>query len=301
MKYAIPYTKDFRHLSEVDEIIISNYTGTDQIIDFISSIVKDKQKQRIIINIADIKTTEDEVIIYLNKLQAEGFNIAVQIYQNNELIKKLKEHNIPFMFLNFAGSFSSAYSQAKIGASDVYIVEDLGFRMKDIADLKTQFDIQIRVFPNIAQTNSTQLRQIPAIQKFWIRPEDTELYEPYVDVFEIFGEAQLSVVYEIYKDRQWVGDLDDIILDFFPNSEIVPNGSMAPHIGEQRLNCGQACLRGKCNLCEESAKLAKTLEDADVLVIKDKYKPQLTKEEKEEILRNFEDKLNEIRSNEKTV
>ena len=58
-------------------------------------------------------------------------------------------------------------------------------------------NIQIRVFPNVAQSRS----EIPAIKQFFIRPEDLNAYEPYVDIYEFYrvnSSINTDVLYEIY-------------------------------------------------------------------------------------------------------
>ena len=78
-----------------------------------------------------------------------------------------------------------------------------------------------------------------------------------------------------------MGDLNDIILDF--DGESISNDSMPPYIGKQRLNCGHACLSGHCRICIGCAEMASVLDEAGIMVRKDKYKKPLTEEEIEEL------------------
>lgn len=299
MKYAVTWTPTFRYLSEIDEILYPDWSGKDTLLSSFDGKIN-KEKQRIILPLtwtwedSDI----DEAVVYINKAQKEGYNIAVQIPEDRELAHKLREAHIPYMFNKFAGSLDRAYTQAMMGASDVYVVENLGFRIPDLQYIRESFGVQIRLIPNIAQIAGFT-KEIDPMLKFWVRPEDTEIYEPYVDVFEIYGTNRLSVVYEIYRDRRWFGDLNDIILDF--DTDSVPNGSMPPHLGPQRIKCGQACLKGRCNLCPQLAQTARKMEEVGIEVRKDKYKPEKTKEEKEKLMKEFEDRINELRANEESV
>lgn len=286
LKYSINYEKDFRHFDEVDEIILNNYQGSDYIITFIPTLDKDKSK-RIILNMSSYRNDISEPIVYINKLRAEGYNIAVKIYMYQEdYIDLLKKAGIPFFFSDFCVNIESAYNQALMGVSDIYVVEELGFRMKDIQYIRKHFPVKIRVIPNIVQAQSGNMG---VIESFWIRPEDTELYEPYVDVFEILnwtreeGErTRLSVLFEIYKQRQWLGNLNDIILDF-DDIPPVSNRGINPHFGEMRLNCGKRCLIGKCNLCSRTIDLANAFKDAGIELIKPRMKDDLTEEDIEKV------------------
>lgn len=303
MKYAITYTREFRYLAEVDEIIFREWSGDDTLLQSFEEKKINKEKQRIILtDIIDVNEwyTNDinAMIIYINKAKAEGYNIAVQIPEDRNIATLFREAKIDFMFSKYAESLDRAYTQAMMGASDVYVVENLGFRMKDIQYIRQNFGVKIRLIPNIAQIAGFT-KEINPMLKFWIRPEDTELYEDLVDVFELYGTSRLSVVYQIYKERQWLGDINDIILDF--DTDSVPNGSMPPHLGPQRLNCGQVCLAGRCNLCTNLSSFAQTLQNVGIEVRKDKYKPELTEEEKEKLMKDFEDKLNELRTNEESM
>ena len=282
MIYAINYARNFRYMNEVDEIILNYYSGTDTVIDFIPKLVKDNKQQRIILNILNVKENKiSAVIIYLTKLIHDGYNIAAIILDKPEIIKQFKEANIPFFFAKHASNLETVYAMAQQGVSDIYIVEELGFRVKDLQYIRTHFNVKLRVFPNIAQSAKNQV--INGMERFWIRPEDTELYEPYIDVFELLsGEdtSRLSVVYEIYRQRQWLGKLNDLILDF--QEPIVENTGMNPHFGEMRLNCGKKCYQNKCNICQQISVLSDAFVTAGLEIIKKRYNPteELTDEEK---------------------
>lgn len=290
MKYAVQYNRNFRHLKQVDEVILLYRGIGDNLVPFVEE--NFEQKQRIIVRIEE---KEDELLDLLEKiipsiqmLRHDNWNIAVATFAFKELADILKENEIPYFFVNHAKTIEDIYIFAEMGATDVYVVESLGFNMKDIKEVKDIYNLQIRVFPNIAQCGKGGNKIVPPLTKFWIRPEDTELYEEYVDVFEILGgidNSRLSVIYEIYQQRQWLGDLGTLILDL--NME-VPNTCVAPHFGQMRINCKKKCLTGKCNICERIESLAKAFNDAEIEIIKPRFKPERTEEEKERLLKVLE-------------
>lgn len=80
--------------------------------------------------------------------------------------------------------------------TDVFITEQLGFEVDKVAEIVHSKDVQVRAFPNVAQV---QYENLDDIYKFWIRPEDVELYEDYIDVLEFFGEPEKQkIYYDIY-------------------------------------------------------------------------------------------------------
>ena len=143
------------------------------------------------------------------------------------------------MFFPYAYTKETFYEQKKLGASDIYVVEDLGFSLSNIIN-----DVTIRVFPDIAQTGSNLKGTIPPIKKFWIRPENLE--DTPADICEFFHSgSSLNVIYEVYKQGQWLGDLNDIIADL---NESIPNTGITPIFGDIRFKCNHKCMFGTCNV-----------------------------------------------------
>ena len=156
----------------------------------------------------------NKIVPSIRLLISQGWNMVMLTDFKGELKEDIPD--IPFFFKVFPHSLEEVTACAVSGATDVYIVEELGFRLADLKKIKDIYKINYRVFPNIAQCSKLAKGFIPSMSKFWIRPEDTSIYENYIDVFEILGgedNSRLSVVYEIYKQEQWLGDLNTIILD----------------------------------------------------------------------------------------
>lgn len=300
MKYCVTYNSRFRHLQEVDEIILpysavdgSNHEG---LISFIEHTFNKSQK--IIIQPQDSYKL-DKAVPAIKLLIHNGWNMAVKV---NFGEKEDLDEDLPVLFNEYPRNMEEAQAQAVAGASDIYITESLGFRLKDLQRLKELFNVQLRVIPNIAQCCPTARNYMNPMQKFFVRPEDTEIYEEYIDVFELMGgqdNTRLSVVYEIYKEQQWLGNLNDVILDF-GDTIVVPNTGMNPHFASMRLNCGKACLYTSCRLCQQMGQLAQSFNEVGIEVIKPRKKPERTEEEKKAILDRLGD-INGSRINEETM
>lgn len=296
MRYAIFYNKSFRYFSEVDEIIFE-YSGVGDIVKFVTE--KFKENQRAIINVTKIENIEN-IIPYLNKLSKEHSNFIIQInmFTQKKYIELLKDNNINYMFANFATNLDTFFSMVNLEAKDIYIVEELAFNLKNLQDVRKKYNINFRLIPDVAQSAKGTSYTIPSITKFFIRPEDIEEYEKYIDVIEIYRQDdRQSVIYEIYKKQQWLGQLEDIILDLDVE---LNNTNIAPHFGRERINCGKRCMFEKCNLCLEIQNLANRFQLTDISIIKKKKKSEISSTEKEEILKSIK-KQKDKENNESTI
>lgn len=150
---------------------------------------------------------------------------------------------------------ATAYDAAAFAALGVcYLVVDapLFFKM-DM--LKDKYGIPVRAAVNVAYR--AYVPRNDGVCGTWIRPEDIEKYEPYVEVVEFEGVDLVKerTLYHIYaENKNWPGDLKDLILNF--NYEGV-NRLILDSLGEMRLNCGQRCFEGKsCQACYKALQLA---------------------------------------------
>lgn len=295
MKYAVHYNKAFQFLKEVDEVVF-DWEGTDKILDFIPTILS--QEQKAIVSLRNTKADIEDLFPVIMKLKTLHNNLLIQIGLDQAGdIRFFKDNNIDFMFYDYCASIEMYYLMKELGVSDVYVTESLGFCLEDLQEGGDR-PIRLRVFPNIAQCYSHGKGVIPEITKFWIRPEDTELYENLVDVFEFYGKedgTRLSTIYKIYKKCQWLGDLKDIILDLDID---ISNTTISPHFGKMRLNCHKKCLYGKCNICLNIADLAEKFKAVDIEVVKKKRKEEYSEEEKEKVINDLKERGKELKNNE---
>lgn len=303
MKYSAKFNRNFRHIKDIDEVILPyNAEGGDLAI-FIPETFN--KSQRIIVS---LPTNEDVILAgipSIQKLRNDGWNITIRLsrwaYEHTNI-----PTDIPFFFEEYPCNFEEVYADAESGVSDIYITESLGFCMKAVKAIKERYEVQIRAIPNIAQCSPTARTLISPMKKFWIRPEDTELYEGYIDIFELAGgvdDSRLSVVYEIYKQQQWMGNLNDLIMDFGNENttDLIPNTGMNPHFAEMRLDCGKKCLTDSCNLCNEIGQLAREFNTVGIEVIKKRKVEQKTEEEKKAILERIRRTDNGSGTTEETV
>lgn len=281
MKYAISYNPKIKDYSKADEIVIAYQ---EHIVDIVNKYITPEQK--VIINITGCGEDALEDLLTI-KENYKNILIQFSINDSEEWIQHAVNAGIPFMFSNFARTRTEVSCMCKAGSVEIYIVESLGFSITDLQYYREKYNIKFRMFPDVAQYPKGMGKYIPALLKFFIRPEDVELYEGYIDTLEIFrSDDRVLTVLDIYKQRQWLGNINQLIVDF---KEDIENTTIAPHFGRMRLNCNKMCLEGKCHICEEIGILAGGFKQADLEIVKKRHKPieDLTKEEKENILNSI--------------
>lgn len=274
MRFCINYNKDTaikasvdnKLLEQVDEINI-NYNPNDfTLMEFLE---KYQEKQiNIFFNEETIKFAEK-----ISKIQREqpNFNIRVVLpYYNQEDYSKYEN----FFFSDRVTTWETLRTFISLGVTELYITEQLGFELDKVSQIAHKNNIKVRVFPNIAQRNT---KYTPALKTFFIRPEDIELYEPFVDVFDLFyyneQKQQQNVLFDIYsKDKKWFGKLNELIIGFDSDLD---NKYVIPRFAEKRIKCGRQCFKGgSCRMCDEIEKLSKTLEKAGITVRFDNIKEE---------------------------
>lgn len=286
MKYCMTYYGEEIPLSkEVDEINIElarvKHLERD-LLDFCEI----HKNQRINLIIDDYNTAIDkEWIPYIFDFQQEHkeYNIFIRLpYIDDKIYSALKKKYTDMKFyLNiYAKDWTTLYGLIKEGVHDVFIVEELGFDIITAAAVAHSSGVRVRVFPNVAQSS---WEAIPPQKKFWIRPEDTELYEDYIDVYEFYGELkQQTIFYDVYKnDKKWSGNLNNLIIGL---KDDINSMCLLPRFGDKRRYCQHRCFKGvDCQMCDLIVDLSKKLEENKLRIKIDK-----SEEEEENGERNSE-------------
>jgi hypothetical protein len=275
MKYAVHYRKDFRHFDTVDEVIFDVTKGNESIYLELPNIIKpDWDWQKITLNLAALENPIESVIPHILKLKEIHSNILVQLrypFVDSE-VQLMKDNNIPFMAAyTYCKSLDMVYAMKEYGVSEILVAEGLAFNLSVVRKVLEGTDIKIRIIPNVAQCAVGTKHKVPTIHKFWVRPEDTEFYEPDVDTFEIYNEDdRISVVYEIYKSRVWKGNLKELILD--AEDLDVENTALVPYFGSRRIDCKQICMYKGCEVCDACIGFANRFKDTDQEIVYPKRK-----------------------------
>lgn len=257
MKYATHYYISNPLLDKADEIMIK-YTEKDP--ELINFVQKYREDQVIVAQVADF-----DVDIYDN---LEIFSAAFKAHRAFKILvskdqewSHLKMADIPFFFIEGASTPAEMWQYADAEVCDMYIVGDLCFNITRVSDYLHKNNINIRVYPNICQG---ELPDSP--NGFFIRPNDMGIYDQYIDIVEFAGPLDKQrVLYEIYRDQDWLGDLNDLILNL---NYSVDNRSLLPCFAPCRLDCRKKCLFDECNECEIMFRTANALSEKEIILEK---------------------------------
>lgn len=187
-------------------------------------------------------------IINFNRLTQGNFIFGVSYV--DELLE-CQKNGIKFYYLNPISTFRDLQGLKALGVCYVLIDAPLFFQMDKVKNI----GIPVRATANLAVR--TLLPYTDGVPGPWIRPEDIELYEEYIDLIE-FNRVNLEqerALFRIYaQQHNWPGDLELIIQDLnYPGiNRMIPST-----LAEKRLNCAQRCQENnQCHLCWRMLDLA---------------------------------------------
>lgn len=275
MKYCINYSNKSHIIDKVDEILIRY--DKNKILELFTQFIPAHLNQRVIVqlieenNIDTIVNNLKKIISIYNENKDIKFDIQLPFY-NQKFIEELKDTNLKYFFKAAANSWDKFTGLMSQNVSDIYITDELAFELDKVAEIAHKNNIKVRIYPNVAQSRWDKLSDI---LKFFIRPEDIEMYEPYVDVCEFYGDKaqQIDTYYKIYQeDKKWFGDLQEIIIGL---DSKIDSRYIIPRFAEKRIKCGKDCLKGgKCEMCKRILDLSEQLENAHLIVQIDKEKEE---------------------------
>ena len=145
------------------------------------------------------------------------------------------------------------------GITQIMISGPLFFDLQTVYNKCQEKGVSIRLAPNLAY--DAYIPRQNGIIGSYIRPEDMELYEPYVDIcfFRFDTLAEERRLFNIYKnDKIWPGNLQFLIKNLnYP----IDNRGIDKEFAERRLTCRQNCCRtGLCHYCESYFRLINTID-----------------------------------------
>ena len=259
MKYCGHYNAKNFHNKDFDEWIFNYAEDNPHLIMKFKQLKEENCNKRIIIDISDFCGEPNWEII--SAAVREYPQSAVLITKEQiDFIPRIRIYKLDWFFANGCSSWDMLKECADYGVSDVYIINELGFDIKNVKAFCEKNNIKVRIYPNIAQ-NSTLLLTIGTYTSFFVRPEDISIYEEYVDVFEFFGAPEKEgVLYEIYTEGEWRSDLELLILNI-PTlvDNRTKNNYIADVFGTSRLDCKKKCIYGECNICKNCVDAAKAI------------------------------------------
>lgn len=169
--------------------------------------------------------------------------------------EECQNRSLNFYFDYPVTSYYELQAMKKMGVSYIVIGIPLFFDLENVK----KFNIPIRTVPNIAYLHYLHRENGACGQ--WIRPEDQDVYNEYIQTFEFSATtpSQEMTIYKIYaEDKAWPGDLNLLI----PDLNIPCNNSLIfKDIAEVRIGCQHRCQlpQSSCHLCINSLLFGETL------------------------------------------
>lgn len=293
MKYCFNYDIRSEKISTLNEI---NIKFNPKDIKVLFDYMLEHNYQRINARIVDINNIFDyNLLEKFENFKSDNpkidFAIILPKYDLN-LAQICQQKGLKFFFDIVVRDWETFNAFAEAGVSDIILVEQMMFEIKEASAAAHKRGIKIRTFPNIAQK---KYEETNSIKCFFIRPEDVDLYEGLVDVMDIYSieEINQDVVLEIYRtDKQWWGPLREIIIGL---DSSIDGRYIIPRFGERRLGCNRKCFKGQnCDICNEVEKLSQNLHKAGLII---QYEKNKNKEEELNGKRNSEQSSSDEENN----
>lgn len=245
-------TSNHKDIKEIQEI----YTNLSKAME----IVKDNEDKRIVFIVNEYNDISDLELLS-QTYSSVVFKTETALHANI-----LKEKNLPFFVgdkLWFADTFDKLIFFCNSGVTDVYITGELCFNLDKVKKIVDKYNVKIRVMPNIVQHSGFYTApHMNSMTGFWIRPNDLNLYEDYIDVIEFYGDSKKQeVLYEIYfEDKNYYGNLGFVV----EGLTSIRNENMSSKFTEFRLNCGKKCQLDICHKCDRFKIASDLLEENEL-------------------------------------
>lgn len=262
MKYSLPNRMSLKYLKQADEIKIQE-SDWEKTIDYIVDYPNAEIVLCVNSQLSDKEEAFNTLLMYKEKSNNK-FTLELGKL-DNDIILRLKELEIPFYWKYPVTTFDELDALRFIGVSQVLIDGPLFFQMRNIK----RFNIPVRVIPNVCYEN--YIPRENGLYGTWIRPQDQDLYEPYISTLEFKEDnyTKLEALFDIYsKDKTYFGDLNVLFKNFDFTTPVLA-ASVPKDMVKSRLNCGQRCSLGRCHLCREALELGLRIQIEEYLRAKE--------------------------------
>lgn len=166
-------------------------------------------------------------------------------------MNKARAEGYKHYYLGYIQSFQELADLQRGGVCGVYTDAPLFFQM----DKVKEFNIPIYAVANRAN-NYALFHRPDGVTGTWIRPEDVEQYEPYIESIEFEGNLQQQrALFRIYaEEKEWSGELGLLVRDL---NHPATNRMIPPDLAKIRMSCGHRCAAGNsCRICYRMLNLA---------------------------------------------
>lgn len=272
MKFACEFFSMFFNIQEYDELLVHLAPTHD--IDKIEDFFKQHPNQTIILWVEDMKHFNQQKwlgkLLKLIPIEKYQWKLKVRdpwLKDTQEVVEECRNTGVHFLYDILIDSWDVVQNLIQYQPSDMYITNSLGFDIVQVSKVLHDNNINVRVYPNISQSSVTQDN---GITSFFIRPEDAQLYNQYIDVFEIFtpidADNLKAFYYIMYANNlKWKGVLEEFIIGLNPEITNVQNVGLLNFFAPIRLSCKRECQRTKqCRMCNINLQMGQIMTNNNI-------------------------------------
>lgn len=251
MKKCLVWFRNSRYDMKAEEIIIE-FAETNKWQEFIDK----HSHQTVIVAIKSI-TELDYVLSQVADCRNIVFLLDHTMKELTTIVQKCIKNNIHYFYDIIVKDWETLNTLLCNNVYSIYISGDLGF------DLPTVRKVADRINPNI--DIRAILNSASTIYSFFIRPEDIDKYEEYIDTAEVYFPRDNPVIQDslfnvYFEQKKWTKNISYLLqssgeFDF-------PNKYIDDLFAAQRIKCGHKCKKGSdCNICGQIYELSHTIEE----------------------------------------
>lgn len=251
MKYCLKFNNDSRYLNKCDEVLIKYKQG-----DW-AKFIAQMGERRVNMLFTPEELTNEVINKISDKLNKQAkLNLTIALTRLDEdRARLLGAMDLKFYITAPCTTWEQLDLLLFFGVSDVNISGPLGFELTKVRQKLNRCTkkVQIRATPNKSESTAPEA---DALRSFFIRPEDIDVYEQYIDVLDFAGDIQLQdTFFLLYSESKvFIGSMGQCIYDLNLSFD---NKGIAEGFGAKRRECGLKCLKSKkCRHCELYAKIA---------------------------------------------
>lgn len=203
----------------------------------------------------------------MQSLMQEQKNIVVDCYQRIDFSALYQAHLPRCMYHYPVTTYTDLWWVMQQHPYAVTLGEPLVFDLPNVRQSINEHTAegeytQIRVLPALGRPSAWNLFQLKdqGMRHFWITPQTLHVYEPYVDVLELYDvdEARESALVKIYASGECKWDMTVLLKNC---GTAIPSFMIDDEFAERRLTCRQRCMQHEysCHRCDADARLTATL------------------------------------------
>ena len=193
----------------------------------------------------------------------EQQNLVIDCYKREDFLALSQIHMPRIMYHYPATTYNELWWLLQVHPYGISIGEPLAFDMINVRKTINEYAvgheyIQIRVLPAIGRPSSWNIWRLrdQGLRHFWITPQTQYIYEPYVDVLDLYDadEMREAALVKLYYNGKCDWDMTVLLKNC---GTAVLADAIDPELITRRLSCKQRCMQHEysCHRCDEESKL----------------------------------------------